>query len=323
MKTRTLCVAIALTAMGAVALTPAASVAQKYPSKPIEVIVPFNPGGGADSSQRTFNKFAEPIVGQSLVVVNKAGAGGTRGWAEFVRKDADGYSLAIVTPPFNVIPALANPKQTGYTLDQFTNICIYAVVPDVLIVREDSKFKTFADLVKHAKANPNKVKVANTGKLGADLMTTLLIQEATGAEFTKIPFTGGSKSLKGLLSGTTDAMVGSARFAVKGAGKVRTLGVTAAERVPELPDVPTFKEQGFDVVAERYRAFAGPKDLPKDVVDYWGGVCEKVTKDAGFQAAMKKIGQPPVFRGPAKAQASIDGMAKRMKALVDKYDLAK
>lgn len=322
MNIRTTSAAIVFAAVGAVALAPAASAADSYPDRSIEVIVPFNPGGGADSSQRTFNKFAEPIVGKSLVVVNKAGAGGTRGWAEFVRKDADGYSMAIVTPPFNVIPALARPKQTGYTLDQFTNICIYAVVPDVLLVREDSEFKTVADLVKFAKANPKKIKVANTGKLGADLMTTLLIQDATGAEFTPIPFTGGSKSFKGILDGTTDAMVSSARFAVKGKGKLRTLAVTSEKRVPELPDVPTFKELGYDVISERYRAFAGPKDLPKKVVEYWSDVCEKVTKDSGFQAAMNKLGQPPVFRGPDDAQASIDGIAKRMKTLVDKYDLA-
>lgn len=323
MSTKTLTAAIAFAAVGAIALAPPASVAGNYPDRSVEFIVPFNPGGGADSSQRTFNKFAEPVVGKSLVVVNKPGAGGTRGWAEFVRKDADGYTLAIVTPPFNVIPALAHPKQTGYTLDQFTNICIYAVVPDVLLVREDSEFKTLADFVKFAKANPKKIKVANTGKLGADLMTTLLIEDATGTEFTKIPFTGGSKSFKGILSGTTDAMVSSAKFAVKGVGKLRTLAVASPERVAELPDVPTFKEQGYDVVSERFRALAGPKGLSKDVVDYWGNVCKKVTKDEGFRAAMKKIGQPPVYRGPDDAKASIDGMAHRMQALVEKYDLAK
>lgn len=308
---------------GALMLGVSPASAQQYPDRSIEIIVPFNPGGGADSSQRTFNKFAEPVVGKSLVVVNKPGAGGTRGWAEFVRKKADGYTLAIVTPPFNVIPALARPKQTGYTLDQFTNICIYAVVPDVLLVREDSKYKSVADLVKDAKARPGKLKVANTGKLGADLMTTLLIEDATGAKFTKVPFTGGSKSFKAILSGTTEVMVSSAKFAVKGKGKLRTLAVTSAKRVAALPDVPTFKELGYDVVSERYRAFAGPKGISKKVVDYWGGVCEKVSKDDGFRAAMKKIGQPPAYRGPAEAQASIEGMAKRMKALVDKYGLAK
>lgn len=308
---------------GALVLGLSPAIAQKYPSRAVDIIVPFNPGGGADSSQRTFNKFAEPIVGKSLVIVNKPGAGGTRGWAELVRKKADGYTMAIVTPPFNVIPALARPKQTGYTLDQFSNICIYAVVPDVLLVRSESKWKTFADLVKDAKSRPGKLKVANTGKLGADLMTTLLIEDAAGIKMTKVPFTGGSKSFKAILSGTVDVMVGSAKFATKGKGRLRTLGITSKKRAAGLSDIPTFKEQGYNVVAERFRAFAGPKGISKKVIDYWGDVCKKVVNDSGFVAAMKKIGQPAQYRGPAAAQASIDGMAKRMKGLVDKYGLAK
>lgn len=315
--------ALAIAAMGAVALAPAPSSAQKYPSHSIDIIVPFNPGGGADASQRTFNKFAEPLAGQPLVVVNKPGAGGTKGWAELVRAKPDGYTLAIVTPPFNVIPALARPKQTGYTLDQFTNICTYAVVPDVLLVREDSAYKTLADLVKYAKAHPKKIKAANTGTLGADFMTTLLIEKETGTEFTQVPFTGGSKALQATLAGTTDAMIASSLFAVAQKGKLRTLAIASEQRDKSVPDVPTFKELGYDVVSERYRALAGPPKLPKHVVDYWAGICEKVTKDPQFQADMKKIGQPPEFRGPAKTNAAIDNMRKHMQALVDKYHLAK
>ena len=233
--------------------------------------MPFNPGGGADASQRTFNKYAEPIVGQSLVVVNKPGAGGTRGWAEFVHTKADGYTLAIETPPFSIIPALATPKQTGYTLDQFTHICIYAVVPDVLLVREDSEFKDLAGFVEFAKANPEKIKAANTGTLGADFMTTLLIENATDVKFTQIPFTGGSQALPGTLSGTTDAMVASALFAVAQKGSLRTLAIASQERDPNLPDVPTFTELGYDVVSERYRALAGPPELPDEMVELLGG----------------------------------------------------
>ena len=311
----------AVMAAGAMALLPAFPAGAAYPEHPVEFIVPFNPGGGADASQRVFNKYAEAIVGQSLVVVNKPGAGGTKGWAEFVRMKPDGYTLAIITPPFNVIPALARPKQTGYTLDQFTNICIYAVVPDVLLVREDSQYKTLADLVKFAKANPGKIKAANTGTLGADFMTTLLIEKETGVQFTQIPFTGGSKALQGTLAGTTEAMVASALFAVAQKGKLRTLAIASAERDANIPEVPTFKELGYDVVSERYRALAGPPGLPADIVGYWAGVCEKVTREPGFRADMQKIGQPPAFRDPSAASASIDTMRGHMQALVDKYDL--
>jgi tripartite-type tricarboxylate transporter receptor subunit TctC len=315
--------AIETTCAGALALVAAAGVAADYPAKAINIIVPFNPGGGADASQRTFNKFAESIVGQSLVAVNKPGAGGTRGWAEFVRSPADGYTLAIVTPPFNIIPALARPKQTGYTLDQFTNICIYGVASDVILVRVESPYKSLADLVKDAKARPGKLKVANTGKLGADLMTTLMIEDATGANFTKVPFTGGSKSFKGILDGTVEVMVASANFAIKGKGQLLTLAVTSPKRDPALPDVPTFKELGYNVVSERFRALAAPKGLPKKALDYWGGVCRKVVENKGFQQAFEKLKQTPDYRGPAEAQASIDDMTQRMAALVKKYDLAK
>jgi tripartite-type tricarboxylate transporter receptor subunit TctC len=304
----------------ALGLGPAA--AQDYPERAIDFIVPFDPGGGADSSQRTFNKFAEPIVGQPLVIVNRPGAGGTVGWAEMVRAEPDGYTLAIVTPPFNVIPPLARPQQTGYTLDQFTYICIYAMVPDVLLVREDSEFETLADLVDYAKANPEQIKAANTGTLGADFMTTLLIENATGTKFTQIPFTGGAEALQGTLAGTTDVMVASSMFAVAQQGTLRTLAIAAPERDPNIPDVPTFTELGYDVVSERFRVLGGPPGLPQEIVDYWADVCQQVTSNEDFRAEMNELGQPPAYRGPAEAKASIDAMQQDMQALVDTYDLA-
>lgn len=301
----------------------ALAVAADYPDHPVQFIVPFNPGGGADASQRLFNRYAEDVVKQPLVVVNKPGAGGARGWAELVHSKPDGYTLTITTPPFNIIPALVRPKQTGYTLDQFTNICIYAVVPDVLLVREDSPYKTLADLVKFAKANPGKVKAANTGALGADFMTTLLIEKGTGIDFTQIPFTGGSQALAGTLAGTTDAMVASTLFAVAQKGKLRTLAIASTKRSADVPDVPTFKELGYNVVSERYRAISGPPGLPENVVKFWADACKKVTEIPDFQKAMEKIGQPHAYLGPAEANAAIKDMTEHMQELVDKYHLAK
>ena len=316
----------AITAVAAVVIAASGATfagAAGYPDHTVQFIVPFNPGGGADASQRTFNRFAEKVVGQSMVIVNKPGAGGTRGWAELMHVKPDGYTLAIATPPFNIIPALVRPKQTGYKLNQFTNMCIYAVVPDVLLVRADSQFKTLADLVKFAKANPGKIKAANTGTLGADFMTTLLIEKGTGTKFTQIPFTGGSKALKGTLAGTTDVMIASSLFAVAQKGKLRTLAIASAKRSPDIADVPTFKELGYNVVSERYRALAGPPGLPENVVKYWDGVCKKVVADPDFQAAMRKLGQPPEYLDTTAANTAIKSMTADMQNLVDKYHLAK
>jgi len=305
------------------ALGPAIGSAADYPSKPIQIIVPFSPGGGADTSQRTFNKHAEPLVGKPLVIVTKPGAGGTTGWAELVRKKPDGYTMAIITPPFNVIPPLVRPKQTGYTLDQFTIICIYAMVGDVLYTREGSDFKTLEDVISYGKKNPKKLKMANTGTLGADFMTTLLIEVATGVKFTQIPFTGGARSLQATLAGTTDVMVGSSTFAASQKGKLRPLAIATEKRDPLFPDIPTFQEKGYDVVSERYRAFAGPPGLPKNIVDFWAKIGEQVSQNPQFEKDMKKIGQPPAFRGPEQATKLINQMIGRVEKLVKDFNLAK
>lgn len=305
----------------AIALGFGPALAQTYPDRAVEFIVPFAPGGGADASQRAFNAFAEPIVGKPLPIVNKPGAGGATGWSELVRAKPDGYTLAVVTPPFNILPAIVKPKQTGYKLDQFTNICIYAVVPDVLVVKEDSPFKTFADLVKFAKENPKKVKAGNTGTLGADFMTTLLIENASGIEMTQIPFNSGALGLQGLLAGTTDVFVASALYAVAQKGAVRTLAIATEKRDSLVPDVPTFKELGFDVISERFRAISGPPGLPAEIVKYWEGVCKKVTEIPAFKADMDKAGQPVSFKNAAGYTAAIEKMTADTRALAQKYKL--
>ena len=302
---------------------PAPAKPAGYPGRPVEFIVPFDPGGGADASQRVFNKYAEPIVGQRLVIVNKPGAGGATGWAELVRAKPDGQTLTITTPPFNIIPPLVRPKQTGYKMDQFTNICIYAVVPDLLYAREGGQFKTLKDVVDYAKQNPEKIKAANTGALGADFMTTLLIEHATGAKFTQIPYTGGAQALQATLAGTTDVMVGSSLFAMAQKGKLRPLAIATEQRDPSIPEVPTFKELGYDVVSERYRAISGPPRLPGEIVTYWGQVCKQVVATPQFQAEMAKFGQPAEYRGPADAQKAIDQMTRDIQVLVETYKLVK
>jgi tripartite-type tricarboxylate transporter receptor subunit TctC len=195
-------------------------------------------------------------------------------------------------------------------------------VPDILFVREDSSYKSLQDLVAFGKANPNKIKVANSGSLGADFMTTLLIEKVTGAKFTQIPFNGGSKALQGTLAGTADAMVASNIYAFSQKGQLRPLAIATKERDRQLPDVPTFTELGFPVVAERFRALAGPPDMPKEVVNYWADVCQKVVANPAFQEESSKIGAPAEYRGPAEAKASFDALANDIREIVESNKLA-
>jgi tripartite-type tricarboxylate transporter receptor subunit TctC len=319
MTTRTIISALAVSAASFAAFP---ALAQDYPTKAVEFIVPFAPGGGADASQRAFNKYAEPLVGHPLPINNKPGAAGTTGWAEMVRANNDGYTLTIVTPPFNIIPALVKPKETGYTLDQFTNICVYAVVPDVILVRKDSEYKTLEDFVTYAKANPKKVAAANSGTLGADFMTTLLIEKATGIQMSQVPFSSGALALQAMLGSTTDTMVASTLYAVAQADTLVALAIAAEERDPLIPDVPTFTELGYDVISKRLRVLAGPPGLPENVVSYWADICKQVTDNPEFKAEMDTLGQPVSYEGPEEANAMITRMTADMQSIVDTYKLA-
>ena len=319
MTPRTIISAVAVCAASLAAFP---AFAQDYPSKAVEFIVPFAPGGGADASQRAFNKYAEPLVGHPLPINNKPGAAGTTGWAEMVRAANDGYVLTVATPPFNIIPALVKPKETGYTLDQFTNICVYAVVPDVILVRKDSEYKTLEDLVTFAKANPKKLAAANTGTLGADFMTTLLIEKATGIEMSQVPFSSGALALQAMLASTTDVFVASTLYAVAQADTLVALAIASDERDPLIPDVPTFSELGYDVISKRLRVLAGPPGLPENVVSYWADICKQVTDNPEFQAEMDTLGQPVSYAGPDEAAAMITRMTADMQSIVDTYKLA-
>jgi tripartite-type tricarboxylate transporter receptor subunit TctC len=295
--------------------------AQDYPTGPVEFIVPFGAGGGGDTSQRMFNKHAEPVVGQTLPVTNKPGAGGVIGWTEALQATPDGYTLMAVTAPQNVLPVILSPSQTGYTNDQFTYLCVYAALPDVILVPEDSQFQTLADLVDYAKANPGTVTVANTGTLGGDYMVTVMVEDAAGIEMTKVPFNSGAEGNQATLSGTTNAQVASALHAVAQKGAMRTLGIASAERSALVPDVPTFREQGYDVISERYRVIAGPPGLPEEIVSYWGDVCDQVTHDEAFLADMNEIGAPVEFKGPEETTKAIGDMTAAMQRLAERYNL--
>lgn len=288
-----------------------------YPSGPIEVIVPFSPGGGADNSQRLFNQYAAELVGEEMVILNLAGAGGATGWADMVRREPDGQTLAVVTPPFNIIPALTAPDQTGYELDDFTYLCVYAIVPDVLYVRADSEFETIDDLIAFSDENPGDLLVANAGSAGADVLTTLLVENATGIDFTIVPFEGGAESLQATLAGTTHAMIGSSAFVNSQEGELRPLGIASAERDSNFPDLATFTEQGYDVVAERFRALGGPPGMSQELIDYWGDICKQVVDDPEFQAAMDEQGQPAVYLGPEDAAAAVQVMTEGIEPVVD------
>ena len=166
----------------------------EYPPS-IMLMTAFNAGGGSDLSHRLIEKFAKGVIPQPIVVTYKAGAGGEIGWTWLVGAKADGYTIGGVDLPHIVLQPMLRPEgQPGYKTEQLSPLCGLVYDADVVMVPEDGPYKTFKDLIEYAKANPGKVKVATVGKLTGDHIFLMNVEKFTGAQFTQVPYPGGSKA---------------------------------------------------------------------------------------------------------------------------------
>ncbi len=257
--------------LASLALTVAASAtafAQAWPTKPVTLLVPFPPGGSTDMIARTLGTKLQEKLGQSFIVDNKAGAGGTVGAGQAKRAPADGYTIFVSSlGPFVIGPHLI--KNVPYdALKDFDYITVAVQAPNVLAVPANSPHKSFADLLKFMKANPDKVSFASAGNGTSDHLTAELMWQETGTKATHVPYKGGAPAMSDLIAGQVDATfmnINTGLPSIKG-GKLRALAITSSKRSPLLPDVPTMEELGYKgVTVYSWQAFAAPKGLPADI----------------------------------------------------------
>jgi tripartite-type tricarboxylate transporter receptor subunit TctC len=240
----------------------------QWPNKPVTLVVPFPPGGSTDMIARAVVPKLVEVTKGNYVVDNKAGAGGTIGAAAVKRAAPDGYTFLVSSlGPFVIGPHLI--KNSGYEpLKDFDYITVAVQAPNVLAVRTDSPHKTFADVLKFMKANPDKMTYASAGNGTSDHLTAELLWQETGTKAIHVPYKGGGPALTDLLGGQVDATfmnINTAMPQIK-AGKLRALAITSTKRSPLLPDVPTMDELGFKgVTVYSWQAFAAPKGLPADI----------------------------------------------------------
>ena len=252
----------------ALGVAAAGAHAQAWPSKPVTLLVPFPPGGSTDMIARTVGAKLQEKLGGTFIVDNKAGAGGTVGAAQAKRAAPDGYTIFVSSlGPFVIGPHLI--KTTGYDpLKDFDYITVAVQAPNVLTVPASSPHKTFADLMKFIKANPDKMTFASAGNGTSDHLTAELFWQETGTRAVHVPYKGGAPAMQDLLAGTVDATfmnINTGLPQIK-AGKLRPLAITSKQRSPLLPDVPTMEELGFKgVTVYSWQAFAAPKGLPADI----------------------------------------------------------
>jgi tripartite-type tricarboxylate transporter receptor subunit TctC len=257
--------------IASLALTLAASAtafAQAWPAKPVTLLVPFPPGGSTDMIARTLGTKLQEKLGQSFIVENKAGAGGTVGAGQAKRAAPDGYTIFVSSlGPFVIGPHLI--KNVPYDpLKDFDYITVAVQAPNVLAVPVGSPHKSFADVLKFMQANPDKMSFASAGNGTSDHLTAELLWQETGTKATHVPYKGGAPAMSDLIAGQVDATfmnINTGLPNIKG-GKLRALAITSTKRSPLLPDVPTMEELGYKgVTVYSWQAFAAPKGLPADI----------------------------------------------------------
>jgi tripartite-type tricarboxylate transporter receptor subunit TctC len=283
------------------------AIAQDFPTKPVRVIVSFTPGSATDIVGRIVTAKLGEYWGQPVVVENRSGAGGAIGSAAVSKSAPDGYTLLINSSAHSVNPAIfANLPYD--TVKDFTDIAALAIQPNVLVVAADSPYKTLADLLAYAKANPGKLNFGHAGVgSGTHLNTEKLLSQA-GVTATVVPFKGTPEVVAAILSGSVDCywVPISAGLSMIRGGKLRPLAMSTARRNPQLPDLPTTAEAGVKG-AETALWFGlwGPPGMPRDLVAKISGDVRKAVADPGVREKLLNLGNDTLDMSPAEFSAFI------------------
>ena len=310
---------IALAALLA-AFGAASAQAQSYPSRPITIISPFPPGGISDLTARPFAATMSRLLGQSVVVENKAGAGGAVGHAYVARAAPDGYTIMMALSSIAIIPVAdeVNGRQPTYQMSDFTPIALVSADPTVLMVPSGSKWKSLKDLVADAKANPGKISFSSSGLYGTTHTCFEMFQQAAGIKLLHVPYKGGGPSMAAALTGEvmiTAQSPGVANPHVK-SGKFRLLGSWGGKRIATLPDVPTLREQGYDAEFYIWAALFAPAGIPAEVAERLRTVSRQVASQPEFNKAMAGMNTPIDYRDGAEFRAFLEADSKRLADVV-------
>jgi tripartite-type tricarboxylate transporter receptor subunit TctC len=288
------------------------------PGRSITLMVPYAPGGGTDTGARLMAAALEPLLKTSVQVVNRPGAGSEVGLTQLVRARPDGYTLSYVVVPTVVTHYLDPARAAIYTRTSFQPIGRHYVSPSILAVRSDSAYHTLKDLVEAARAHPGAITVSDSGLMGVPNLCTLMLGHVAGVQFSPVHFDGGAPSIMALLGSHVEVLAGGTSDAApyRKTGEFRVLGISDDQPDWSMPDIPTMRSQGYDVIAVSNTGVVAPAGTPPDVVAVLTNAMKTVIESPDHQQKIRAISNTPAYLDPAGyTQVWID-MERRVKPIL-------
>jgi tripartite-type tricarboxylate transporter receptor subunit TctC len=283
-----------LGAVGTLMLSAAAHA--QYPAHAITMLVPFAPGGVADTVARPIADALSRELKQPVVIENKGGAGGSLGIGQVARATPDGYTLLFTLSSISILPEADKilGRKASFQIDQFTPIARITADPNLFVVRADAPWKTIEDFVADAKRNPDKYNYGSSGIYGAMQVPMEMLKADTGIKVTHIPFTGGGPAITALLGGQIDVAASGPSNSLQyiKTGRLRALAQWGDAPLAAVPDVPTLKSRGYDVQFVQWTAMFTPVGTPPDVVLRLRNAVRKVANDPAVQKTVQYSGSP-------------------------------
>lgn len=288
---------------------------QTFPTRQLTYLIPFDPGGQSDVEARRQQPHLSRILGQQVIIDYKVGGGGAIGWRELVKAKPDGYLFAGFNIPHTILQPLQ--QDVGYKTEQLVPVALFQRTPVGLAVPDNSPYKTLKEFIEAAKKEPGKLTVGGSSFFSGPHFATMLFDKLAGIKLSYVPFTGAAPQITALLGGHTDAGMTFSNDLVRFKDKLRILAIATEERMADFPDVPTFKEQGFDIVEAVDRGVIVPPNTPKEVIAKLEAAFLEIAKNPEIQSEMRKQGFVPLAMGAAETKTYLDKLTASYKTMLE------
>ena len=294
-----------------------------YPTKPIKVIISFGPGGGVDTTARSIAGEMEKYLKVPVVCENRPGGSGVIALEWLSRQKPDGYTIGML--PSSVVVGQFTGVLGLKVLDSFELISLLNTSDNAMAALKEAPYNNIKELADYARKNPGKIRISNNGTGSIWHLCAAGLEQVTGAEFTHVPFKDGKEAVVAMIGGHVE--VSSSGIGEVGefvnAGKAKILGLPSLERYPTLPDVPTFREQGYDLVMGGFGGMVAPKGIPKEILKNLEDACAQGVKSENFQTIQKGFGNKVYYLNSADFTRFVEVQSAAFEKAVKKLGLEK